>query len=464
MNARGSRLNTGGRGLAGGMALVYALLMTALLVWVSIVMMGAAPPNTNAQANTNTNAQAQAQRTRRPTPTPPPVLTRSESDFREWTIRFAADISPINPNRGFTSDGRRVATETPVIALSDSAFVFPIIGDTAWTTARTPLFRGGIFPRGGNNQLQYRVIPNFQGPSSIGVWQMRNIQTRQITFAADIPMRSYRLDIDEARAISQYPWPQNPYEPAIAVNLQPQLYVQSDHPAIIALVNRWLGGRSPRDAPPYRLAKFLAGQVVEHVQPNGAGLAFGFTDPGNTGVGVGTAGGFECFGAVFAAVYGRGSPHDLANLLCAVYRAAGLPARITIVADAERINEPSAQLSAVRAFVEFYLWNEAAGVGEWIPVDIQRQREFSSRPPPLDRQWEHFGIVRNGAMLAPIAHHWHPPAGVLNAGPPALWGWVTAPAIPLATQHLRITAMNTPRAGVDGPNDGFVAIQDRERR
>lgn len=393
---------------------------------------------------------------------PTPALIRSEVDFREWTLRYAVDVLPLNPVRGEIRNGRRVPTRTPQLILTDAAFVFPIIRDTGWTIARNSLIRGEVRAQRNRIATDFTTIPNFQGPSSVGVWRLGDINTSSITFEVDIPMRSYRLNIDESRAISQYPWPSQPYPPDIAINLDPQLFVQSDHPAIRALLSKWLGGRSPRAVPPYRLAKYLAGRVTEHVQPNGSGLSFGGVDNLDQGGGLGLLSGFECFGAAYAAHFGKGSPHDLANLLCAVYRAAGLPARLTIVADTQRLNTPDG-IGAVRAFVEFYLYNETLDFGEWIPVDIQRQREFSSEPPALDQRWEHFGHIEEGTRLAPIAHHWHPPAGVLNAGPPALWGWVTAPAIPLATQHVRLTAVGTPRDSMEGEEDGHIALRDLER-
>jgi hypothetical protein len=200
---------------------------------------------------------------------------------------------------------------------------------------------------------------------------------------------------------------------------------------------------------PYVLAKYLASEVLERYEYRAQRVDI--AGRGGRGVFRGPVSeGFLVRGAAAAFRAGGGSPYDLCNLLCAVYRAAGLPARVVVGLDQRSASEPS--LPDVISWVEFYLAHPGTGSGEWIPVDIVRQREFGSRTPPLEQKWEHFGKNNEGEFYCPVSFHWHPPTAVVNQGPAALWGWTVATRdgeLPDAAQQIDITAFATPLRGGD---------------
>ncbi|MEO0716387.1 MAG: lyase family protein, partial [Planctomycetota bacterium] len=145
------------------------------------------------------------------------------------------------------------------------------------------------------------------------------------------------------------------------------------------LVNEWTGG-NPRGAKPYLAAKWLLGRVVEHVQPSAPGFN---NDRG------GSIEGLDVQGAAATAVNKRGSAIDMALLLTAVYREAGIPARLVVGYDAGSDKEQQrflktsrANAPEIRAWVEFALFDEAAGTLTWIPADPHAMRKSSSRIRP----------------------------------------------------------------------------------
>jgi len=228
--------------------------------------------------------------------------------------------------------------------------------------------------------------------------------------------------VNEPRAL-EVPWPDGPWSLELALCLEPQLFVESDAAEIRALVDRWTNG-DPKRAGPYHLAKHLAGRVLEHMtEVTGENLR---------------PDGFAVSGALAAAQSSRGTGLDLACLLCAVYRAAGLPARLVVCADA-REGVLTTQVGA-RAVVEFFLpperdWESptpgepvGADDGLWIPVDIQLQREFSSRAPRFEQAWPYFGNSDRLETLIPLAFHFHPPVESSRPAAPALWSWTPGPA------------------------------------
>jgi hypothetical protein len=298
------------------------------------------------------------------------------------------------------------------------------------------------------------VAAGYQGPTELLIWTADNLRARFVHLQVHTQMTSYQTRIDEDRAF-EIDWPSDDHEwpTHIAQNLEEQMFVRPGDPVIQRLVNTWTN-RRPRNARPYYLAKFLAGRVVEHVQPQGNSFHTDSRIPdlvtaNRVSFVAPLLSGFQVNGSVHAAREGTGSPHDLACLLTAVYRAAGLPARMVIGYDVARSRRFKAPV--IRAWTEFYLYDERIDRGEWIPVDIERQRAFSSVAPPIEQRWEYFGHNEEFHFVAPIAHHWFPPATVTVPGAPGFWGWVTEPADVIALQDLRFDAMETAMTiGPDG--------------
>lgn len=265
-------------------------------------------------------------------------------------------------------------------------------------------------------------VSGYQSVSTVGVARLPAGRYPDLRLEYALRARSRNTIVNEPRAL-EVPWPDGPWSNELARLLEPEPFVESDAPEIRSLVERWTNGE-PKRARPYHLAKHLAGRVLEHMtEVTGENLR---------------PDGLVVAGALAAARSGRGNGLDLASLLCAVYRAAGIPARLVVCADAPR-GVLTTTVSA-RAVVEFFLpperdWESPApgeSIGEadglWIPVDIQSQREFSSRPMRFEQPWPYFGSSDRLETLVPLAFHFQPPVESSRPGPPALWSWAPGPA------------------------------------
>lgn len=386
-------------------------------------------------------------------PASPPVLTRHAINKRDWTLHCEVRL------HGFQYRAEENADITPTsrMRFDRALFYFPVAPGSSMHDFYRNKAKGYVRAENDVMDDTPRFAEGYQAGTQLMVFDVGKVDTVRLTMHTEVAMTSYETIIDEPRA-RQIPWPKQPWEPAIASALQPQLFVEVEDPAVQALVKEWTNG-NPRGATPYDLAKVLAGKVVEYYAPtegiyetSGRGLRRGDT----TAV---LFTGYNVHGAAEAARDKRGSPLDMANLLTAVYRAAGLPARVVIGFDVKETQDSANQnISVIRAWTEFYLLDEANKRGEWIPVDIQKQREFSSRPPPLAQTWEYFGNNLTFDFVCPIAFHWMPPTISTNQGPPALWGFVPDPLFYGADQEIRFYAFETPKRG-DDPE-----VRDRNKK
>jgi hypothetical protein len=227
--------------------------------------------------------------------------------------------------------------------------------------------------------------------------------------------------------------------------------VENATKSVPPLVKRWTEGRDPKSIPPLQLAKYLTGRVIELVQPVAPGLQRGRT-PQRRGFE-----GLRLLGVDRAVRGGRGSPFDIACVLTAVFREAGLPARLVIGLrefdeyDTDDVTRDELRgVDALYAYVEFFLYDEKTGDQGWIPVDPVRIRKQSSRAKPLDQPWDFFGTHDELDYFIPLAFHFHPPTTVRAYGSPAFWGWFVTPAAPeTAFQQLTFSTFNTPVRGGD---------------
>ena len=368
------------------------------------------------------------------------VLTHYEPSRQEWTVHMEIRLHPWQPRVREDED----IQPTTTFHISEGAVVFPLLTGSASHEARPDKIKSALNINNKVASDEPRLITGRQAGTQLGVWEMRDVHTRDLNLTLDIPMVSYETRIDEKRAF-EIMWPKDTeWDEEIASALEPQAYVESDSTAVVELVREWTNG-NPKKVKPYYLAKYLAAKTLEHVQTTGTGQTTSFRGPRAGTVTSIFFSGFDVKGAASAAKTGRGTPHDLPCLLAAVYRAAGLPARLVIGYDVELSEEH--ERPEFRAWVEFYLYDEQADRGEWIPVDIGKQREFSSRAPRIEQRWDYFGHNETFDQMCPLAYHWTPPTTVASAGPPALWGWIAAPANPRADQEIRIWAQHTVKRG-----------------
>ncbi|MDX2116022.1 MAG: transglutaminase domain-containing protein [Planctomycetota bacterium] len=388
-------------------------------------------------------------------PTAPRIITRDPTTVRHWKLYTELVFHPVN----LVIDSSLPVQPRPAFILQGFDFLYPVIPGSAATDSRPDLFSGVL--RADRRLLDDtpQLLADYQGPSSVATWNARAIDSFDIQFVGELWMSSWETRVDEAAA-RRLPRIDAQWSPRLALLLQPQLFVETADPAVVRLAERWSAELDPR-TPLYFVAKHLADRAIRHFEPVEERIDSG----PRFGVGASTVfkgrltPGYRVSGAASAARTGKGSLYDLACLLTAVYRAAGIPARLVISFDIELSDRYRAPM--LRASVEFFLptqpapANPGAAVpvdleqGEWIPVDITRQREFSSQPQPMDQVWEHFGGSRESDFLCPIAYHWLPPEHCTNAGSPALWGWNPSPVNPVAEVEIKMWAEQ--RAAPDPP-------------
>lgn len=303
---------------------------------------------------------------------------------------------------------------------------------------------GGLLPAG-TWRAQWQVPP----PES-GAYAPREVEFHVSTSAV-----SYEVEFDETGA-RRVEWPEGEWPPEAAATFQPQMFVDFDAQGraydmgpVVKLLESWTDGNDPRSVKPVVLAKYLAGQVAEHVQPSGEGLAFDKT---------GALEGFDVRGPVDTALAGQGSEIDLPILLTAIYRAAGIPARLVIGYDEQGAGKTVYLKSGggdgeIRVWVEFALYDEDNKTFGWVPVDVTALRGSSSRMPPnfLERPTKYFGTHDELDRVFPLAFHFHPPTTVRAYGSPALWGWFVTPTPPgRADQRVSFSLSSSSRGG---PNE-----------
>lgn len=415
-------------------------------------------------------------------------------DERLWTLRwrlaasreFETDLYRLNLPRlrtwphGVAATsfvGRRPLVHGPVQAIDvrDATFVAPLQWRTASSEAYPEFLTGWV------NFNAHRVATDWIGqpgglPDLINVeWFVRIAEDdgtplvpflnepERVDIDFNVPVRAHETVFDESRAMD-IDWPLAWPEWTGAFR-DPQAFIPSDDPFVGQLLNEWTG-RAPRSMPPARLAKFLASRLIEHAQPGEDVRAFWpGREPyrGYPYVVPRTSGGPFLRG--FDVQDNRIDPRDIfysprlrepiedaqasaaviTNLYVALLRAADIPARVVIGVlpseeDLARLGSGRDTLpprggerrhaNTFRVWAEFYLWDEPAQRGQWIPVDIARQRAESSAPRPLDRPWRYFGNHDELDEIVPITSVYTANDARPLGWVPALWGWRPDPIPP----------------------------------
>jgi len=371
-----------------------------------------------------------------------PVVLRVDADKQEWTLNAEVMLVSLTEQRSDVR-GRQPVFQTRRIVVDRAVLVFPVPTDTAFTVMDDLLFESSVILGGRTISDTPRLVEGYQAGARLAAWDISNIDANGIRLNVRTAMTSFNTVVDEKRAFA-VDWPKGELPEMLNSALGAQLYVESDAPEIARLVEVWTNG-NPKRVKPYYLAKHLAAKVVDWYQPSeGPFLAERDSEIYRTGTGAIMIAGYNVRGAISAAREQRGSAFDMANLLCAVYRQAGIPARVVIGYNHEG-QQRGSNRSPIHAWVEFFLMvDEENGLGEWIPVDIIRQREFASRAPAVERPWKYFGNNDRSHQYSAISFHWHPPTVVVNSGPPAFWGWLPEPSAPNIDQGIRFHAFNTP--------------------
>ncbi len=290
-------------------------------------------------------------------------------------------------------------------------------------------------------------------------------------------LTSHKTALDEAAA-RKIRWTKPEELPEfVKPYLAEDKYIRWDGPELARLLLQWKREIIDRkDFPPAEAAKRMTAKVIEVTQPLGTALhheaatSIGLKCP-EMWVGINHPRvlrffeGFEVSGAEKAAKEGRGNEWDMARLLAAALRSSGIPARVVVGYD-----QPSYALKndlVFRGWVEFYLFDPDSRKGEWIPVDVTRQREVSSRAPAITASWPYFGNHDKLNEWIPLAIEFAAEhEGAVRHSWPCLWAWQLDPNQPGVSsydllpgdrrskkssthQDLMITAFETPRTGAD---------------
>ena len=358
----------------------------------------------------------------------PPLVTRGQVE--KWSVRFRVDAFAVEEIDRFGEfpHPRRFDLERVETVVDRATLYVPVIGRTA---SSEPLYDADSIER--TLRWDTRDQPDgyqiMAGPCTdqdrYAQFALEDLEGSVLTFMATIEAECWETRYDEDRAM-EIGWPSE-WPQSVRSALDAGEYVNSDASEVRDLVRRWTGGAT-RAVAPAMLAKTLAKGVIDHVQI--AGSQFIQSSHGRLAA-------MNVQGAQYAAREGKGSEEDLVALFVATCRAAGLPARLVVGVDVEASQKQSYE--RFHTWAEFFLYDESLGAGEWIPVDLARQKRFSSRAPAVDRPWPYFGSSDELDVTLPLAFHFAPPTLCVVYRGPALWGWLPQPNVPVMDQDLTMT-------------------------
>lgn len=453
-------------------------------------------------------ALAQPAQQAAPTPEWRPFIT--EGDERLWTLRwklaasrqYAENIYELNPpvyrrapfNVPPASQiGRHPFPPSPIQTIDVRAATF--VAPLQWRTGSSEAYPGML--EGSLNFNAATMTDDWIGqpgglPDLINVeWSVRIAddegnslvpivaQPERVDIDFRLPVRVFETILDEPRAMA-IDWP-SAWPAWTQPARDPQPYIPSSDPFVGALLNTWTNN-APHSMPPARLAKFLAARVIEEAQTGLGARAFWPEPDTNRGYPYAVTRhdpppylrGIDVQDKriflrqtlytprIREVVEGvQANEAVITNLYVALLRAAGLPARVIVAvvpaeAELERIGGRDSRVNddrrapLLRYWAEFYLWDDAAQRGQWIPVDVVRQRIDSSRPPPLDRPWRYFGNHDELDEAVPLTSVYSALDATQLTWVPAVWGWRPDPQPTfLLDPVLRFEAIGAPRRAGD---------------
>ncbi|MEQ8317888.1 MAG: transglutaminase domain-containing protein [Phycisphaerales bacterium] len=385
------------------------------------------------------------------------VLRQGES--RDWTIRFRVnirawqDFGSVEQQRGASRDTWAFDQATVVVPVLERTSLHRVhenrvdmkvrVDDRDATPASTDPFVRLNNKHAGSRYLGFAIAEG---------------TARDISVVTEIGITSYDVTVNDERAIAvEWPvgdWPEDALsaldpQVGIELGLDGEEYRGLDRVSgsIDNLIERL--GTSPRNVPPYLVAKYLTGAVWAHIRSRtGNGLNTART---------GEIEGLEVHGVPTTFVRRRGNQFDTCAVLVYAMRRAGLPARmvIGIIADARADDEDvltqrNDREGEIISWVEFALVEN--GRTTWIPVDFNGMMRSSSRAPDISdvevlrKPWDGFGTIDDTRYWAPFAHHVHPPVTVKAYGSPGFWGIFAEPAEPSrAEQMIMFDVTSTPK-------------------
>lgn len=280
------------------------------------------------------------------------------------------------------------------------------------------------------------TVPGSLAPYAILTAAEPILATETIQFSIDNVLITCETEFDQ-KAAWDLPWPaQFPSDATPWLTRDPVYDRDSEEGGdlVAKLLNEWTGDNDPRQLPPVQLAKFLTAKVLEHVRTNvnnakpplavPTGIRLGLNRPNLTYNGRtvvvtrGMAGGLLVKNAADIVIDPVGSEHDLTNLLTAMLRRVGIPARTVIGVDKREtgIN------NRYKSWVEFAMIAPDVDRVIWIPVDVMDLKGSGRNSRNWQQDWDGFGTTDELRETVPIAFHFHPPANYRSYVLPALFG------------------------------------------
>ncbi|HEB60782.1 MAG TPA: transglutaminase domain-containing protein [Phycisphaeraceae bacterium] len=351
----------------------------------------------------------------------PPIVEKKSS--KDWTVDLEVHVRAAR--REVLPGDREVCTE--VLNLENTPVVFPVIPEGPSHETDPEKITSEIRLSDKLVNVKTNVVGGYPLHTSLFTWNIKKFNGYEFSFSIKQNITCYDINIRRDIA-AELPWPDK-WPTSVADALKPQLFIESDDKGIHKLVDRWTN-KNVRSVPPYIAAKAITGQVIQYVQKSGKNWK---NDER------GRFAGFDVQGAKYMLHNHKGTENDIVCFHVACLRAAGIPARPVIAMDARK--------KEFTVWSEFYLYDKERDEGVWIPIDIIGLRRRSSRAGDIDRPWKGFAQMDDLDFYIPLAYHFHPPTAVINAGPPALWGWDPRPEARPAEQYLTWQVYRTAKRG-----------------
>ncbi|MEZ6317508.1 MAG: transglutaminase-like domain-containing protein [Phycisphaerales bacterium] len=409
-----------------------------------------------------------------PMPQDHPVLRHTDPESHTLTIQVQV-LTAIVP-QGYSSRGTR-SLEIQRWDVDSMSVILPVITTTGNAIGSPDSVTGEMWIDSRSVDTTPTLIGPYQGQSMYARYEAVNWRLDGFRVRQQETIVCCETIYDEQAAM-QLTWP-DAWPPEADSTFQPEQLISevrsdfnNDGP-VNDLVRKWTNGQDPKSIPPAQLAKYLTAKVWEHVRVTRPPLSNRPSDDGtvypinllaaggkqnSTGYSravIAQTVGYVVQHADETATTGEGSDNDAAVLLTAVFRAAGLPARLVIGyrEKSEHIRRLS-DSDKNHTWVEFALYDPDANEGKgqliWVPVDIIALKGSSSRARPLDQPWKYFGTHDDLDELVPVATHFHPPTTVRSYAVPALYGWTTSPEPPdTASQSIDLNLSGTVIRGDD---------------
>lgn len=362
---------------------------------------------------------------------------------------------------------RNIDPTTPVVEWQSLSFVFPLLTQTAGSVSDPKKATATVKVEGREMETKLSVLERYPAGVQLLKAEIGAGSGRGWDFTVKIAAATGGVKFDERRAM-EVGWPKGGWPAAAQSTFTPQMFLDlgpdgkpQDLTKLKAMVAEWTGN-DPKGVGPVKLAKYLAQQVVQNFQIMREPVIY--------------YQGIEVLGVDLQPVEQsvetmRGTEFDLVNLLTAVYRAAGLPARVVIGWDTRRTQSSATRpgtAEELRAWVEFCLFDEHGAAAEqtgarfprtgpdgrrqddrdvagkhlvnWVPVDVVQLAKRGGRNQRLEQPWRFFGTMEDLDAVIPFAFQWHPPTTVRAYVRPAFWGWTVWPKTPDdGSQRLRFS-------------------------